>query len=256
MRRFFFILFVQFSIGCFAQSEFVRNAQCQLPRRDSLFSFQADASASGKYNYFSDSTEQVEQLLNKLLKKADRNRADTLRQSLVLTELATLCVKQIHVIMPTGNERKKRLEKRIRRIFFGSSCSFGLIEVVSFEIPLVKQQGHFHYNKNGPEGGFNLYEGKTKPKKTKEDPEPEEVPLDFYTYEQIQQRIHRELSRRKAYRYFNEKQVAAFGYCIQLDKSTLHTSKIPKLKVLLILGEKRFSYKQRKSFNKKTSFAS
>lgn len=250
MRLVAALYFVLLTAGSFAQNEFIREARYHLPRKDSLFAFEANFHASGAYHYFSDSTEQIEQLLNTLLKKAARSRIDTLQQSLVLNRLATLCVKRIHTLMPVKQRQKRRLEKRIRRIFFGSSCSFGLIETISFDIPLVKQKGSFHYNKNGPDGGFNLYAGKTKPRKTRHNPEPEEVPLEVYTYAQIQKKLQHELNRRKVYRYFLEKQITAIGYHIQLDESTLYRSQIPKLKVLLILGEKRFSYKQRKAFTK------
>ncbi|MNJ85597.1 hypothetical protein D3C87_30720 [compost metagenome] len=256
MKSFVFILFIHLSLFCGAQGLFIQEARYHLPRKDSLFVFQSDFAASGKYSYLSDSTENIGLMLNQLLKKANKNRADTLKQSLVLTELATLCVKRIHTIMPANPERKKRLEKRIRRIFFGSKCSFGLIETVSFEIPLVKTKGKFYYNKKGAEGGYNLYDGKNKPKKTKKNPEPEEIALEEYSYEEIQKHISNQLSRKRVYRYFSEKNIAAFGYYIQLDQSTFQKNKVPTLKVLLILGEKRFSYKQRKSFNKKTSSVS
>ncbi|WP_300660813.1 hypothetical protein [Fluviicola sp.] len=250
------ILFIPVSVLCGAQGQFIREARCQLPRKDSLFAFRSDFAASGKYNYFSDSTEKIGLILNQLLKNANKNRADTLKQSLVLTDLATYCAKHIHSLMPVNPERKKRLEKRIRRIFFGSRCNFGLLETISFEIPLVKTKGQFHYNKKGPAGGYNLYKGKHKAKKTVENPEPEEIALEEYSYEEIQKHISNQLSRKKVYRYLSEKNIAAFGYSIELDQSTVQKNKIPQLKVLLILGEKRFSYKQRKSFNKKTSSVS
>lgn len=232
----------------FSQGEFIREARYHLPRKDSLFSFESGFTGTGKYDYFADSTSQLELMLNEMLRKGNRNRADTLKQSLVLTQLATLCVKRIKTIMPAKAERKKRLEKRIRRIFFGSNCSFGLIETISFEIPLVKSTRNFYYNKKGAEGGFNLYKGKKKPKAAKDDEEPKEIALETFTYEEIRQQIRTQLSRKKVYRYLSEKNIAAFGYYIQLDETTVHTGKIPKLKVLLILGEKRFSYKQRRQF--------
>ena len=233
----------------FSQAEFIQEARYHLPRTDSLFSFETGFNPSGKYDYFADSTENLELLLNGLLQKGNRNRADTLKQSLVLTQLATLCVKRIHTIMPQKTRRKESLEKRIRRIFFGSNCSFGLIETVSFEIPVVKKSRRsFHYNKKGPDGGFNLYEGKLKPKATKEDPEPTEKALENYTYEEIRQLVKTQFNRKKVNRYLSEKHVAAFGYYIQLDESTVNRNKIPKLKVLIILGEKRFSYRDRRRF--------
>ena len=241
------------SFPLFSQSEFIREARYHLPRKDSLFAFESALSVTGKYNYFSDSTERVELMINGLLKKGNRNRTDTLKQSLVLTQLATLCVKRIHTLMPKKTKRKKSLEKRIRRIFFGSNCSFGLIETISFEIPLVKKTPNFYYNKKGPDGGFNLYEGKSKPRATKTEPEPKEVSLEAYRYEEIQQLIQKQFTRKKINRYLAEKNIAAFGYYIQLDESTLHKNKIPKLKVLVILGEKRFSYKQRRTFNRKVT---
>lgn len=236
----------------YSQAEFIREARYHLPRTDSLMAFESGFTASGKYDYFQDSTTKLEEMMNELIRKGNRNRADTLKQSLVLTQLSTLCVKRIHTLIPTKTARKKSLEKRIRRIFFGSNCSFGLIESVAFEIPLVKKSyGNFHYNKTGPDGGFNLYEGKSKPKATKESAtadEPKEVPLESYSYEEIQQLIKTQFSRKKINRYLSEKNIAAFGYYIQLDESTVNKNQIPKLKVLLILGEKRFSYRQRKKF--------
>ncbi|MNY08574.1 hypothetical protein D3C86_1414360 [compost metagenome] len=233
----------------FAQSEFIREARYHLPRKDSLYGFDTGFSAGGKYDYYRDSTSNLNLMMNSLVQKGNKNRTDTLKQSLVLTQLSTLCVKRIHSIMPVKTKRKNSLEKRIRRIFFGSSCNFGLIETVAFEIPLVKKTTkHFHYNKKGAAGGFNLYEGKSKPLKTKENPEPEETPLEFYTYDEIQQLIKKQFTRKKVYRHLAEKQVSAFGYYIELDKTTVYRNKIPKLKVLIILGEKRFSYKQRRKF--------
>lgn len=246
--------FLALSSQGFSQSEFIQEACYHLPRKDSLFVFESGFVGIGKYNYYQDSTTKLELMLNELLRKGNRNRADTLKQSLVLTQLSTLCVKRIQSIMPTKTKRKRSLEKRIRRIFFGSNCSFGLIETVSFEIPLVKKTTRdFHYNKKGVEGGFNLYKGKYKPKATKEDPEPTEVPLEAYMYDELLQLIKTQFIRKKVNRYLSEKNIAAFGYYIQLDESTVQKNKIPKLKVLIILGEKRFSCKHRRTFNKKTS---
>lgn len=235
----------------YSQAEFIREARYHLPRIDSLIAFETGFTASGKYDYFQDSTTKLELMMNELIQKGNRNRADTLKQSLVLTQLSTLCVKRIHTLMPSKTTRKKSLEKRIRRIFFGSNCSFGLIESVAFEIPLIKKSsGNFHYNKTGPDGGFNLYEGKSKPRATEEDPEPKEVPLATYSYEEIQQLIRTQFARKKINKHLAGKNIAAFGYYIQLDESTVNKSQIPKLKVLLILGEKRFSYGQRRTFNR------
>lgn len=233
----------------YSQAEFIREARYHLPRKDSLIAFESGFTGSGKYDYYQDSTTKLELMMNELIRKGNKNRVDTLKQSLVLTQLSTLCVKRIHTLMPSKTTRKKSLQKRIRRIFFGSNCSFGLIESIAFEIPLVKKtSGNFHYNKTGLDGGFNLYEGKSKPKATKEDPEPKEVPLEAYSYEEIQQLIRTQFTRKKINRYLSEKNITAFGYYIQLDESTVNRSKIPKLKVLVILGEKRFSYRQRRKF--------
>jgi len=241
--------FVILSGLSYSQAEFIREARYHLPRTDSLMAFESGFTVSGKYDYFQDSTTKLEGMINELMRKGNRNRVDTLKQSLVLTQLSTLCVKRIHTLMPTKTARKKSLKKRIRRIFFGSNCSFGLIESVAFEIPLVKKSsGNFHYNKTGPDGGFNLYEGKSKPHATEEDPEPKEVPLEAYSYEEIQQLIRTQFTRKKINKYLSEKNIAAFGYYIQLDESTVNKNQIPKLRVLLILGEKRFSYRQRRTF--------
>lgn len=91
----------------FSQSEFIVEARYHLPRKDSLFEFESGFSGSGEYNYFSDSTLQLEFMFNKLLKKGNRNRTDTLKQSLVLTQLATLCMKRIPSINPANSRRKK-----------------------------------------------------------------------------------------------------------------------------------------------------
>lgn len=256
MQQVLLFWFVFISSLSFSQGEFIREARYQLPRKDSLYTFEAGLPVSGKCDYHSDSTVQIELMINRLLQKGNRNRADTLKQSLVLTQLSTLCVKRIHSIMPVKAKRKRSLEKRIRRIFFGSNCSFGLIETISFEIPLLKSTSHFYYNKKGPDGGFNLYKGKRKPRATKENPEPEEMALKAYSYEEIQAHIRKQFSRKRVFRHLSEKNISAFGYYIELDQSTVQKNKIPQLKVLLILGEKRFSYKQRKSFNKKTSSVS
>lgn len=234
----------------YSQAEFIREARYHLPRTDSLIAFESGFSASGSYDYHLDSTVILELMVNELLRKGNRNRIDTLKQSLVLTQLSTLCVKRIHTLMPTKTARKQSLQKRIRRIFFGSNCSFGLIESISFEIPLVKKNSpNFHYNKNGPDGGFNLYKGKSKPHATKEDPEPKEESLATYSYEEIQQLIQTQFIRKKINKYLSQKNIAAFGYYMELDQSTVNRSKIPKLKVLLILGEKRFSYSQRRKLH-------
>jgi hypothetical protein len=231
-----------------AQGEFIKEARYHLPRKDSLFAFEYNFASSGRYNYFSDSTVPLELMMNQFLKKGNKNRADTLKQSLVLTQLAALCVKRIHTLMPRKAKRKESLEKRIRRIFFGSNCSFGLIETISFEIPLVKKTSNFYYNKKGPDGGFNLYRGKSKPKASKDDPEPKETALDGYTFEELENLIQRQFTRKKVNRYLSEKNIAAFGFYMELDETTVNKSRIPKLRVLLILGEKRFSYKQRRKF--------
>lgn len=249
MQRKLLFCFVILSGLSYSQAEFIREARYHLPRTDSLIVFETGFTASGKYDYFQDSTTKLELMMNELIRKGNRNKADTLKQSLVLTQLSTLCVKRIHTLMPGKTTRKKSLEKRIRRIFFGSNCSFGLIESVAFEIPLVKKSsGNFHYNKTGPDGGFNLYKGKSKPQATKEDPEPKEVSLVAYSYEEIQQSIRTQFARKKINKRLAEKNIAAFGYYIQLDESTVNKDRIPKLKVLLILGEKRFSYRERRRF--------
>ena len=249
MRNNLLFWFLLFSFPLFSQSEFIQEARYHLPRKDSLFTFETEFSGVGEYNYFQDSTVQLELMMKQLLKKRNRNRADTLKQSLVLTRLSTLCVKRIHTLMPTKNKRRESLEKRIRRIFFGSHCSFGLIETIAFEIPLLKKKSNFHYNKDGTAGGFNLYEGKSKPRASKEDPE-KEVALETYDYSEIRELIATQFARKKINRYLSEKNIAAFGFHIELDETTINKNKIPKLRVLLILGEKRFSYTDRRKFSR------
>lgn len=243
--KFVFIVF-HFLLCCpsYAQQSFYELGKKQLPLVDSLIPFNSEKASKELFDYYSDSTIQIELNFNHLLSKLNTNRSDTLMKSMALTNLSKFCSTNGLSLFSSRFKTRESKAKRIRQILHHSKKTYGLVSVHTFTVPLVKQKRRFFYDKNGPDGGFNLYKDR-KPTKKEVEEGYEYVPLEQYTYEEMSDLLSRKLRISNISKEFQRRRTCAFGYHFFINQKTVGRKKIPELRCIVILGHKRLP-KQRK----------
>jgi hypothetical protein len=239
MKRLLIFVFLS---GCFPArgqfNYFVYNARLILSTTDSTFVNEADAPGRGEVDTFSDSVTRVSSLVEYGLVHSARKR-DSIRCSSILQQLSLLTNKRYTNLEHAKSSRWQTVRKQLKRSFLGSKCRFGMISVYTFTIPLVKTTGDFYYDRNGPDGGYNLYDGKRKPKASGGE-EPEIIPLKPYTEEELSQLIHYKLRKTRCGSELKSGLCSYYGYTVSIDKSSLGSGrKVPQARVIVLLGSRR-----------------
>jgi hypothetical protein len=227
-----------------AQQSFYELGKKQLPLLDSLMSFDTEKATEQAFNYFSDSIIQIELHFNYLLSKLNKNRSDTLMKSTALTATSQFCSTKAPSLFSSRFKTRESKTKRIKQILHNSKKTYGLVSVHTFAIPLLKKKRRFFYDKNGPDGEFNLYKG-NKPTKTELEEGYEYIQLEQYTYEEMSNLLSKKIRASSISKEFQRKRTCAFGYHFFINPRTVGRKKMPELRCIVILGHKRMP-KQRK----------
>jgi hypothetical protein len=238
--KLFLLIFTFIFPTClFTQVSFLELGKKIVPEKDSLFSFQIQQPSISKCNVLEDSILQINAIFNYLLSKENKNKKDLFQQSLLLTEISHFSMIHAKSLFSSNVKRKWSDENKIKRLMRYSLKSFGLVSIHTFTIPVLKEERQFFYDKNGPDGGYNLYKGKKEDLiKLKEDFV--HVPLELYTYEEIASMLKNKMRTSKISKEIQTKRACAFGYYFYLNPKTLYKNKIPTVKCIVILGHKRF----------------
>lgn len=232
------------SSHAFSQSK-IERMRTLLPVSDELSALSPLTPSKAAYDLQNDSLEPVEGLIHHFFLKNGRNPKQPIKNSSILTALARISTQEIGTICSTKQRTTIRIRKTLRRVFLAANCDFGLITYVAFDIPLVKESFQFYYDKNGPDGGFNLYKGKKKPVSTEEEPEPEQIPLESFTLQEVYRKLDRKLGNGEAAQALRRKEIVAIGLYVRIQPKTINRNKIPQARVVVIYGMRRFQYMNR-----------
>jgi hypothetical protein len=220
-------------------SSFVQEARYHLEDFDSCYALEGRSSTTSEVNVLADSVIAIEELMQYCFLQKYKSNVDTLQQSLVLSHLSQIAARRINGINGAKPEKMQQIKRKLFRVFRSARSSFGLINVYSFDLELVNTPHYFYYDKNGADGGFNLYKGKRKPKATKEDPEPETEALKLLTETELFTQLEDKLRRSGCSRELHSGLVSCIGYAVVPNKKTFFRKKTPTVKVVVITGTRR-----------------
>lgn len=220
-------------------SSFVQEARYHLEDFDSCYALEGRSSTTSEVNVLADSVIAIEELMQYCFQQKYKSNVDTLQQSLVLSHLSQIAARRINGINGAKPEKMQQIKRKLFRVFRSARSSFGLINVYSFDLELVNTPHYFYYDKNGADGGFNLYKGKRKPKATKEDPEPETEALKLMTETELFTQLEDKLRRSGCSRELHSGLVSCIGYAVVPNKKTFFRKKTPTVKVVVITGTRR-----------------
>lgn len=247
-----FILILSCSLAGLGQSTFIKNGRACLAATDSLYTFVRENHLKGDLSLTNDSLQKIREIIAYHLADQNKNRADTFQESLILDQTATYLMQHTSKIKTLRQEQRYNLNKRIDHIIINPTRSFGLTETYTFTIPLIKRKGVIHRNEEPGTNEFNLYQGKHQPRPNKKDQETqEEIPVPALSYENLNALVLLQMKRIGLIRMLQGNTVSSFGLQLELDSRSLKLNRTPVLKVIIILGIKRSSYKGRRSFQRK-----
>jgi len=232
------IICVLLSTSVSAQSwKFRKEAYEVMEPDDSVFVINTKSPEDTPYDFLEDSAAVLRELFMAELLDVSRNRPDTLKESENLTRMANLATKYWKGSQYSDKRKWNKLDKYFRQAGNMTSFNFNLMEKVSFRVPLVDAQGKsFYYDPKGNAGGLNLYKGKSP--KTKEERE-NQIALSNFTQEELVAIFIQRIDR-KMLSNLKKGNISFVGMSLELDENTLHRTKIPTVRVVLIFGAKRF----------------
>lgn len=243
MKNGLFIVFLLpfFQIRAQYIPEFIKEARYHLEDVDSFYIPEVSSYGGNWIDVLSDSVSGIENLLRVAITEnyQSKKNIDTLKESVVLHHLSFIAGKRISGITGAKPEKVSRIKRKLFRVFRSARSSFGLIEVYAFDLELVNHKGHFYYDKKGEDGGFNLYEGKKKPKATEENPNPETIPLHLYTETEMLEQITRRMRQKGLTGELKGGMMSYIGYTVIPNRKTFFRKKIPTAKVVVITGTRR-----------------
>jgi hypothetical protein len=199
---------------------------------------ETDVPGTNEVDTFSDSVTRISSLIEYALVHSARKR-DSIRCSSILQQLSLLTSKRYTNLEHARASRWQTVRKQLKRSFLGSKCRFGMISVYTFTIPLVRTTGDFYYDRHGPNGGYNLYDGKRKPKAS-DGEVPEVTPLKPYTEEELTQLIDYKLRKTRCGSELKSGLCSYYGYAVAIDENSLGSGqKVPQARVIVLLGSRR-----------------
>jgi len=233
-----------FSFGQF--NYFVYHTRRILSTTDIILPVVPEKPGTDRVNTFQDSVTTLDQIMHYVTHTSGKK--GKVECSSILMQLSDLTAKRYASLEKANNRKWRTVRKQLMRSFIGSKCKFGVLSVYSFTIPLVKTHGDFYYDKNGPDGEYNLYDGKRKPKPVKEgEEEPEVHALKYYTEAELMKMIDRKIRRSRARTELSRGICSYYGFSVSIDKRTLHSgNKVPRARVVVILGSKRLKMVKKK----------
>jgi len=244
------LLFIAFNLltlyGSSQFNYFVYYSRQILSKTDSIFASDLVKPNASELNTFQDSVTTLNTLVDYAIQSKSKRKKDLIQCSAILMELSALTNVHYSKLPKASATRWRSIKKQLYRSLLGSKCKFGMISIYSFNIPLIDEDGAHYYDKDGPTGEFNLYKGKTKVKPTEENPDPEIVPLSYYTEEALHKLILRKLAGAKCTNELRKGKCAYYGYTVSFDKRTLGRNKVPQAQVVVILGTKRLELLKKK----------
>lgn len=228
---------------CVAQARvFNDGAKALIEAKDSILEIEEVLPSSEQFDFLSDGTDPLNALFLAKLKSVSRNHPDELQESKTLSTLAALATLAWKGSQYSDSKKWAGIAKHFRRAFERSSAKFNYTKQISFRIKLLDTDGkNFYLDKKAGVSALDLYEGK-KPSgltKTEKEELPDPIPLDFMTESQLVEQFLMQVKRKKLIADIKRGRYAYVGINVEIDQNTLHKSKIPTARVVLVLGARR-----------------
>lgn len=205
---------------------------------DSTYELRYESFSDESYDFTSEGEGPLRSKLTGLLYDIANTRRTPMYESHILMQLSEAAITAWRGTQYEDRQRWRRLEKYFDRTRHTTITSFNLIQTASFRIDLMDHQGEaYYYDRKGPEGSLNLYQGKRP--QTKEEKEETPVPVPFMTEEQLEEQMIKYLKRRRLYRPLKRGIYSYVGVQVRVDERSLYKSKIPTARVVIFLGAKR-----------------
>lgn len=242
MKR--FIVFIAFSWPFFSAPQarvFLEKAIVTLKAMDSTYSIGIAGVSTGEYDFFDKGGEELELIFLSELRKIAREHPEPLMISHSLSTLAKLATESWKGEQYSDLKKWGKLSKYFSRAARRSTSPFNLMKTVSFRITLVNNHGRkFYYDGNGEEGQLNLYLGRKKSFKAKdEEEEPERTPLIFFTGEELLTAFERKIHRDAVWSDLKHGVYSYVGLSVEIDENTLNRKKLPTARIVVLLGARR-----------------
>ncbi len=242
-----FLVFCACQSGMAQKKEFIRQTKIFLQETDVLTEIELTNLSKQEFNPLNFKEVALENAVLSILKKNSKNKQFKLSKSLHLTAISQLSAK--YFTNDYCNKSYQSYKKKLGRAQHASLSKFGLIEVLSFEIPLIKSKmGDFYFDKKGDDSNLNLYLNPVKlSKKEKlEGKEPEKKAVLLYTETEILNTMIEKIKKNKIFEGLKNGNYYATGISISVNSKTLHKRAIPMLRVVVAFGSKRLHLVQRK----------
>ncbi len=138
---------------------------------------------------------------------------------------------------------KLRLNKKIKKKCKMNGYKNAFLDFHITNIACVNYKGKdFYFDKEDTETKPHLFEGKKPTKKERSDESLKITPLKLYTYNELAEVIAKVfINDEGAFKLLNNG-FDKFGLSLSVEKNTLFRHKIPKIKIMLILGGNRITW--------------
>lgn len=240
MRHCFLILLLAFTSEVLGQTSVFKEMVKQMDlTSDTSYAIEPAYAAAEDFDFTVRSESDLEAIF--LAELSGESKKGALQRNESLSRLAQAATQAWYGSQYTDKDRWKRLEKYFNRANHQIVSAFNLMDVVSFRVPLMhKPRKGFYYDRKGPEGALNLYEG-DRPV-TEEEKEAEPIPLRFLTEEEILEHLIKQMKRLRKFRFIKKGTFDYIGVSIVVDQKSLYKTRIPTARVVVVLGAKRLKY--------------
>lgn len=243
----FIFLCCAFPDGIAQRREFYRQAKEAMLVPDELVPVGLAVAGSGIADPSGYDAEGLRSAILSEMRRHSKNKRTALMESRHLMQICEITRKTISDSF--FRKRKNNFKKLVRRVQHASLSKFGLIEVYSFEIPMIEdKRGDFYYDKKSAPGELGLYYTPEKLSKQEkaEGKKPEKQPVLLYTEAQLMEAVTGKLKRYKIYSELQGGNYYASGLSVEVNQKTLYRKKVPMLRVVVAIGSKRMHLVQKK----------
>lgn len=142
-----------------------------------------------------------------------------------------------------NSENKIKISKKIKKNCTANGYKNAFIDYHITSIPCVNFKNTiFYFDSKDTETNYHLFIGNKPTKKEKADEKYKAVPIKLYTYQELADIIIKQfITDEGTFKILNNG-FDKFGFSIAVEQKTLFRKKIPKIKVIIILGGNRITW--------------
>lgn len=221
---------------------FNQHAKELIEAKDTVTEIEDNPASNEEYDFLVNGSGALNALLLSETKSISRARPDELKKSQTLMCLASLATTAWKGTQYADAKKWRALSKHFQRAINRSTSKFNYTKEVSFRIKLVNNHGkRFYCDKKAGVSDLNLYSGKkpTGLTKSEKEEQPDPIPLDYFTEQDLVDQFIRQLSRQKIMRDLKAGRYACVGINVEIDERTLNKKRIPTARIVIIFGARR-----------------